>query len=73
MADEAIALRAHLMRRVGVGATRDELEVLAERPYEELVEELLYPEAHEHPTADLLDRYFPTINSPDVPLTAASL
>jgi len=73
MADEAIALRAHLMRRVGVGATRDELEVLAERPYEELVEELLHPEEHEHPTADLLDRYFPTINSPDVPLTAASL
>ena len=73
MADEAIALRAHLMRRVGVGATRDELEVLAERPYEELVEELLHPEEHEHPTADLLDRYFPTVNSPDVPVTAASL
>lgn len=73
MATEAIELRAHLMRRVGVGATRDELEALAERPYEEIVEELLHPEEHENPSADLLDRYFPTLNSPDVPVMAGSL
>ena len=73
MATEAIELRAHLMRRVGVGATRDELDDLAERPYEELVEELLHPQDHENPSADLLDRYFPAVNSPDVPLTAAAI
>ena len=32
LADEPIKLLAHLMRRVGVGATRDELEQLVERP-----------------------------------------
>jgi uncharacterized protein (DUF1800 family) len=73
MATEAIELRAHLMRRVGVGATRDELEALAERPYEEIVEELLHPEEHPNPNADLLDRYFPAVNSPDVPVTAGSI
>lgn len=74
MVNEAIALRAHLMRRVGVGATRDELDELVERPYEEIVEELLHPEEYPNPSADLLDRYFPAANSaPDVPLTAASL
>jgi uncharacterized protein (DUF1800 family) len=73
MVDETIALRAHLMRRVGVGATRSELEELAKRPYEELVEELLHPEVQEHTTADLLNRYFPTVNSPDSPVMVASL
>ena len=73
MASEAIELRAHLMRRVGVGATRDELEALAERPYEEIVEELLHPEQRPNPNEDLLDRYFPATYSPDVPITAASL
>ncbi len=73
MASEAIELRAHLMRRVGVGATRDELEALAERPYEEIVEELLHPEEKANPNEDLLDRYFPATNSPDVPITEASL
>jgi uncharacterized protein (DUF1800 family) len=55
--DDQIALMAHLMRRVGVGARRDELEVLAERPYEEVVEELLHPEAFTDPDQDVLDRY----------------
>jgi uncharacterized protein (DUF1800 family) len=74
MADEAIALRAHLMRRVGVGATRSELEELSEQLYEQIVEELLHPEEHPNPSADLLDRYFPAVNSaPDVPGTAAGL
>jgi hypothetical protein len=44
MADEQIALAAHLMRRAGVGATRDEVEAIAARPYEDVVEELLTPE-----------------------------
>ena len=69
MADDRIELMAHLMRRVGVGATRDELEQLADRPYEEVVEELLHPEALSDPDQDALDRYFPTSFSPDTPMT----
>ena len=38
---EDIALMAHLMRRGGFGATRAELESLAEQGYEEIVEQLL--------------------------------
>ncbi|PKB78585.1 MAG: hypothetical protein BZY88_17620 [SAR202 cluster bacterium Io17-Chloro-G9] len=44
MATEDIALMAHLMRRAGFGATRDELEVLVAKGYEATVEELLNPE-----------------------------
>ena len=65
MADERIALMAHLMRRAGVGATRDELEALAERPYAEVVEDLLYPERFPEPDDDLLHRYYPQMTSPD--------
>ncbi len=72
MADDRIELMAHLMRRVGVGASRDELEELAERPYEEVVEDLLHPERHEDPDVDALDRYYPTSFSPDTPMTWAS-
>ena len=44
MANEKIALMAHLYRRAGFGATRDELERQAERPYEDVVEDFLHPE-----------------------------
>ncbi len=73
MADDRIALMAHLMRRVGVGATRDQLEVLAKRPYEEVVEELIHPDDQE-PDAynDALDRYFPTGFTADTPQGRAS-
>ena len=40
---EDIALMAHLMRRAGFGATRDELEALVEQGYEETVERLISP------------------------------
>jgi len=52
MANQNIALMAHLMRRAGFGATRDELESLAAKGYEAVVDELLNPE--EKPD---LDRY----------------
>jgi hypothetical protein len=39
-----IALMAHLMRRAGFGASRDELEARVEKGYEATVEELLNPE-----------------------------
>jgi Protein of unknown function (DUF1800) len=51
MAREDIALMAHLMRRAGFGASRDELEARAERGYEATVEELLNPQA------EPVDRY----------------
>ena len=38
-----IALMAHLMRRAGFGATRDEVERRAALGYEETVEELIDP------------------------------
>ena len=44
MASNDIALTAHLMRRAGFGATRDEIESLAVGGYEAAVEELLHPE-----------------------------
>ncbi len=48
MASKAdIALMAHLMRRAGFGATREELETRAEQGYEATVEALLDPESQE--------------------------
>ena len=41
MASENIALMAHLMRRAGFGASREELEARAARGYEATVEELI--------------------------------
>ena len=38
-----IALMAHLMRRAGFGATREELEEKVARGYENVVEDLLHP------------------------------
>ena len=60
---EDIALISHLMRRAGFGATRDEVERLAEQGYEETVEQLINPTA---PPVDecLLYRYHPTTEVP---------
>ena len=53
-----IADIAHLLRRAGFGATRDELEEYAARGYEATVEELLHPdEAPAFEDDDLLRRY----------------
>ena len=59
MADNGIALMAHLMRRAGFGATREELEARAARGYESTVEELLHTE--EQDAIDIRDllRYHP--------------
>ena len=40
---EDIALMAHLMRRAGFGAGRDEIEARAAKGYDATVEELLHP------------------------------
>ncbi len=58
MSNNDIALYAHLMRRAGFGARRDELERYAARPYEEVVEELVNPEQVQGVEEDVLDRYY---------------
>ena len=59
MADSDIALMAHLMRRAGFGAARDELEALVAKGYEATVEELLHPENQPDVEFDLMERYLP--------------
>ena len=54
-----IALMAHLMRRAGFGATREELECRVEQGYEETVEELLHPERQPEVDEYVLYRYLP--------------
>jgi len=56
---EDIALMAHLMRRAGFGATRDELETRVARGYENTVEELLHPDTQPPVDAYSLLRYQP--------------
>src|ERR1051326_7711002 len=56
---EDIALMAHLMRRAGFGAGRDELEARVARGYENTVEELLHPERQPEVDAYSLLRYQP--------------
>ena len=57
MADESIALMAHLMRRAGFGAPYAELEARAKKGYEATVEELLHPEAQPDLDQDIMLRY----------------
>ena len=52
MASQDIALMAHLMRRAGFGATREELEIRVAKGYEATVEEFLNPESQ-----PAIDRY----------------
>ncbi|MBM3942092.1 MAG: DUF1800 domain-containing protein [SAR202 cluster bacterium] len=58
MANQDIALMAHLMRRAGFGATYEELQARAAKGYEATVEELLHPEEQPSIQMDLLERYF---------------
>ena len=76
MADQHdIALMAHLMRRAGFGADRDELERRAAQGYEAVVEELVEP-PDDVPRADIdeLFRYMPSLASggPDTTPGAAN-
>ena len=58
MGENRLALTAHLMRRAGFGATREELETLAERDYEGLVADLVNPERFPPVDEDVLERYY---------------
>ena len=57
---EDLALMAHLMRRAGFGANRDELEQLVAKGYDAVVEDLVNPPAEKHGgQSELLLRYYP--------------
>ena len=59
MANQDIALMAHLLRRAGFGASRDEIEGYAAKGYSATVEELLNPEQQRGVEEDLLFRHHP--------------
>ena len=69
MADTDIALMAHLMRRAGFGATRDELEQRVAKGYEATVEELVEPDRHNIPPVDrdVFFRYYPGLEVSGAP------
>lgn len=58
MADNDLALMAHLLRRAGFGAARSELEEYAAKGYEAVVKELLNPEDSPPVEEDIIDRYY---------------
>ena len=59
MADNDISTMAHLLRRAGFGATRDELEAYVAKGYEATVEELIHPENQPDVDHFLMERYIP--------------
>jgi len=59
MADQDVALMAHLLRRIGFGASRDEIEAKAAQGYDAVVEEFLNPETQPAIDLDLMMRYHP--------------
>ena len=59
MADDKIALMAHLMRRAGFGAARDELEARVAKGYDDTVDELVDIESQPDVELDLMERYLP--------------
>ena len=62
MADQDIALVAHLLRRAGFGASRDDIEAAAAKGYDTVVQELLNPSGGVDD--DLLMRYNPSYYEP---------
>lgn len=59
MSTNELQLMAHLMRRAGFGASREELEALVEQGYDETVEKLLESENPSSMDIDLIRRYHP--------------
>ena len=64
MAGDDLALMAHLMRRAGFGATREELEAHLAMGYEATVEDLLHPENFDLADEYILGRYRPPAWAP---------
>ena len=67
-----IELMAHLMRRAGFGATRDEIERRIDLGYEETVEELLHPADARRLDDDIIRRYHVDIHESRVPRPPAT-
>ena len=65
MSKSDLSLIAHLMRRAGFGATRDELEAYASKGYDARVEDLLHPERLPEFEDDDLRRYYLELNNAD--------
>ena len=59
MADQDIALMAHLLRRAAFGASRDEIEARAAQGYDKTVEEFLTPQDQPGVQEDLMFRLQP--------------
>ena len=57
MSKQDVELMAHLMRRAGFGATRDELEKHVAKGYEATVEELLHPDERGNMPDDVIRRF----------------
>jgi len=66
MADKDIALMAHLLRRAGFGASRDEIEARVAQGYDNVVKELLNPGDEPGIEEDLLYRSYPSCIERDV-------
>jgi uncharacterized protein (DUF1800 family) len=62
MTDQNIALMAHLLRRAGFGASREEIEAKAAQGYDASVEELLNPGSQPAIEEDLMFRHHPAYN-----------
>ena len=60
MADQDVALMAHLLRRAGFGASRDEIEAKAAQGYDATVQALLHPDDQPGVEDDLIMRYQPS-------------
>ena len=60
MPDQEIALMAHLLRRAGYGASRDEIEARAAQGYDNVVAELLNPGDDPGIDEDLMYRAYPS-------------
>ena len=59
MSTNELQLMAHLMRRAGFGASREELEMLVEQGYDKTVENLLDTDDPNSMDVDLIRRYHP--------------
>ena len=62
MGEKDLQLIAHLMRRAGFGATREELEGFAAKGYEATVEELLEASEKQRMGDDLIRRFHPELS-----------
>ena len=68
-----LALMAHLMRRAGFGASRQELEARVEKGYEATVEELLHPDSQPEVDEDIFNRYFPNHEGANAPISGQTI